>query len=365
MKVKELILRNYKGFGADAAPISFCDELGNVNPVTVLVGPNGSGKSSVLQAIAMLVGSASKRKLEPVSFQWPGFNLEYIGRDGKPPQMDLLVSLDAAEVTATSKLFDTLNAGREGLVRPASSREIRLHLQYPSRYDYRDSKVLAPSPPELFQLRGYEYALQLNGGDSVQASNLANVGGIYWYHDLRMANSMSRAVENDKSEGQIAISEDMMRSVLQRWTGFHDMIRRPGFELRDHQIDRFLKLKNLYSSVFPDREIIGSIVHPSPERQFEPSPFWFKDRSGAMYELSAMSAGERAIFPILMDFATWVMKNSIILIDELELHLHPPLQQALVRALPKLGENNQFIITSHSDHVVRMFPESRVIRLKS
>ena len=65
MKVKELILRNYKGFGADAAPISFVDDLGNVNPVTVLVGPNGSGKSSVLQAIAMLVGAMVRGEADP------------------------------------------------------------------------------------------------------------------------------------------------------------------------------------------------------------------------------------------------------------------------------------------------------------
>jgi predicted ATP-dependent endonuclease of OLD family len=50
-------------------------------------------------------------------------------------------------------------------------------------------------------------------------------------------------------------------------------------------------------------------------------------------------------------------------VDEMELHLHPPLQQALVRALPKLGRNNQFIITTHSDDVVGMFGVSEVIRL--
>ncbi|RKZ85812.1 MAG: hypothetical protein DRR16_11235, partial [Candidatus Parabeggiatoa sp. nov. 3] len=31
-----------------------------------------------------------------------------------------------------------------------------------------------------------------------------------------------------------------------------------------------------------------------------------------------------------MDFARWNINNAIIIIDELELHLHPPLQQTLV-----------------------------------
>jgi predicted ATP-dependent endonuclease of OLD family len=79
-----------------------------------------------------------------------------------------------------------------------------------------------------------------------------------------------------------------------------------------------------------------------------------------------MSAGERAIFPILMDFSRYNINNSIIIIDEIELHLHAPLQQAFVRALPKLGKHNQFIMTTHSDNVAVLFDEeeNQIIRLK-
>jgi predicted ATP-dependent endonuclease of OLD family len=73
--------------------------------------------------------------------------------------------------------------------------------------------------------------------------------------------------------------------------------------------------------------------------------------------------GERAIFPLLVDFSLNNINNSIIIIDELELHLHPPLQQALIYALPKLGRNNQFIITTHSDYITSMFKPSQIIRL--
>lgn len=54
----------------------------------------------------------------------------------------------------------------------------------------------------------------------------------------------------------------------------------------------------------------------------------------------------------------------MILIDELELHLHPPMQQAFLQALFKLGKNNQFIITTHSDYVEQIVPESNIIRLE-
>ena len=80
-----------------------------------------------------------------------------------------------------------------------------------------------------------------------------------------------------------------------------------------------------------------------------------------------MSAGERAIFPILMDFARWNINHSIIIIDEIELHLHPPLQQTLVRVLQQLGHDNQFIFTTHSNSVTSMFDESenQIIRLNN
>jgi predicted ATP-dependent endonuclease of OLD family len=40
------------------------------------------------------------------------------------------------------------------------------------------------------------------------------------------------------------------------------------------------------------------------------------------------------------------------------------MQQALLRALPKLGKNNQFIITTHSDYVEQLVPEASVVRIE-
>jgi predicted ATP-binding protein involved in virulence len=91
---------------------------------------------------------------------------------------------------------------------------------------------------------------------------------------------------------------------------------------------------------------------------------WFYLFDGQhQYELSEMSGGERAIFPMIFDFAYWNICNSVVLIDELELHLHPPLQQGLLKALRKLGKNNQFIITTHSEAVTSIVSEESIRRL--
>ena len=45
-------------------------------------------------------------------------------------------------------------------------------------------------------------------------------------------------------------------------------------------------------------------------------------------------------------------KNSIILIDEPELSLHPKWQQRIIEVYKKIGENNQIIIATHSPHIL-------------
>ena len=43
----------------------------------------------------------------------------------------------------------------------------------------------------------------------------------------------------------------------------------------------------------------------------------------------------------------------------LELHLHPPEQQRLLAALPRVGPDCQFIITTHSEFLSSALPELR------
>jgi predicted ATP-binding protein involved in virulence len=134
--------------------------------------------------------------------------------------------------------------------------------------------------------------------------------------------------------------------------------------MRQGEFDFYEKLQSLYQMMFPNRAFIGAAPDFDLYEQVR-IPYFFLSDGKNQYELSGMSAGERAIFPILMDFTRWNINNSIIIIDEIELHLHPPLQQILVKTLSKLGKNNQFIITSHSNTVASMFDESenQIIRL--
>jgi AAA domain, putative AbiEii toxin, Type IV TA system len=64
------------------------------------------------------------------------------------------------------------------------------------------------------------------------------------------------------------------------------------------------------------------------------------------YTLGEMSSGEQSIFPILFEFVRQQIHRSVVLIDEIDLNLHPPLAQLLLGLLPRLGEGNQFLFTT-------------------
>ena len=134
--------------------------------------------------------------------------------------------------------------------------------------------------------------------------------------------------------------------------------------LRPGQKDLYAELDKTYQTVFPQRRFEGP-YYPDEIDSIIAEPLFYLDDGKNKYEISEMSGGERAVFPILIDFANWNIHNSVILIDELELHLHPPIQQLLLRTLANLGKNNQFIITTHSYYVEKLVPpDAKIIRVK-
>jgi predicted ATP-dependent endonuclease of OLD family len=76
-----------------------------------------------------------------------------------------------------------------------------------------------------------------------------------------------------------------------------------------------------------------------------------------------MSSGEQAVFSVMYDFVRQRIAHSVVLIDELELHLHPPQQQSLYNALRKIGPSCQFILTSHSPYLDDIISAEDKIRL--
>ena len=82
---------------------------------------------------------------------------------------------------------------------------------------------------------------------------------------------------------------------------------------------------------------------------------------GQELPLSELSSGEREVVNITFDFILRNPKDSIIIFDEPELHLHPELSYKLIQTLRNIGPTNQFIFCTHSSDIITASLESSVI----
>jgi predicted ATPase len=354
MKVQSVELKYFKRF-RNPPIFDFTDpETGLARDLIVLIGMNGAGKTSLLQAIAATLGVATGRlkRLSDLELEWAGFNYELLGRNwgGFTPEVTLQVQFSSSEIQAVQEFQQKLRDMGRDLYPPADKHIVTLK--------WRDERVQAGTAAELFQFKGREYAKQLLRSEGFQA--FERVGTTLWYTEQRTSTSLT----TEDPDLKLEITDDILRDMLStRWQFHQNVVRGKIRELRPGQKNLYAEIEQAYRTVFPERSFEGSV--PREEIDAILSKPWFYLYDGKnQYEISEMSGGERAIFPILVDFANWNIHNSVILIDEIELHLHPPMQQALLRALPKLGKNNQFIITTHSDYVEQLVPEAYVVRLE-
>ena len=84
---------------------------------------------------------------------------------------------------------------------------------------------------------------------------------------------------------------------------------------------------------------------------------------GEKFDINGLSSGEKQLFLRTLSIKMLEPKNSIILIDEPELSLHPKWQQKIVEVYKKIGKNNQVIIATHSPHILGSVPNENIFIL--
>lgn len=350
MKIQSLQLKYFKKFRS--LPLDFTNaETGLAKDLIVLIGMNGAGKTSILQAIAATLGMATGRLQNFNELKWPGFNYELLGRNwGRfAPEVRVEVQFSSPEIRAIQEFYNKMGATHYSTP-PAQ--------EYVVSLQWRDGRVQADTAAELFQFKGREYAKQLVRSEGFRV--FERVGTVLWYTEQRTSTSLTP----EDREKTVEITDDILRDRLSKWRQFHQNIETGRIQnLRPGQRNIYADIERNYQAIFPERSFEGPELREGIDDILSEPWFYLYDGRN-QYEISEMSGGERSTFPILVDFANWNIHNSVILIDEIELHLHPPMQQALLRALPKLGQNNQFIITTHSDYIEQIVPDAQIIRLE-
>ena len=359
MKVESISLQNFKLF--DNLDVSFKHQmLEEVSNQFLILGDNGTGKTTLLQAIALPLALATRQIQTLYDFDWIGFLPGRFWKWGKP-RIQLEVSFENEEIEATrvvaekwyeaqSKEFQT----EHEFVQPSGKALTQLTLM--GHY----WKVGENTPAERLQFQGRYYAreLFLSGETSVRPW-FSKLPGIFWFDQFRNpgANTTSESHFDPRKEGKGQMSFESgvgrLREHLIRWK------RRQNLG----QPDYLKELETLYKSIFWGRSFVGIESMPSFESPTEEEECFVLSDGHRTYDIVEMSAGEQSIIPFLYEVVRQQMAYSVVLIDEVDLNLHPPAAQSLIRHLPSISSTCQFIMTTHSEAVSNVINQNETWRL--
>ena len=109
------------------------------------------------------------------------------------------------------------------------------------------------------------------------------------------------------------------------------------------------KICNDINSIFDCMDLNVKFIGLSKDEETKPI---FKDSTGNEFDINGLSSGEKQLFIRALSLKFLNANNSIILIDEPEISLHPEWQRKIIKVYENIGKNNQLIIATHSPHIV-------------
>ena len=121
--------------------------------------------------------------------------------------------------------------------------------------------------------------------------------------------------------------------------------------------------KKVFAEINGIFEILELDVKLSEISKDENSMPIFTDSSGKKFGINELSSGEKQLFLRTLAIKMLEPENSIIMIDEPELSLHPKWQQKIVDVYRKIGRNNQIILATHSPHILGSVEKENIILL--
>ncbi|KKG64153.1 AAA family ATPase [Methanosarcina mazei] len=332
MRIKSLQVTNLRAF--EQAEFEFMPR------VNLLVGVNGVGKTTVLDALRMCL---SKILLDITA-----------SRSRKIPFVDedIRVQSNFMTVNCTFELQDKdftfiVHKNRESSV-PLDSTNIR-------------EQVLETPDKE-----SYHPFLPVSSHNSKKA--LSNQLGVFFSTRRSLVSDAFPSVY--KSSGgpsgayaEALISRELRLAEIAHWMHVQEELGRENplsikhFSALQEATERFLpKCKNLRAEVSAKPQLIV-------------------DKAGVTLNLRQLSDGERGMFSLVLDLAKRLSQanpqldnpikdgSAIVLIDEIDLHLHPKWQRTVIKQLTETFPKCQFIATTHSPQIVAAVEPEQVLLL--
>jgi predicted ATP-binding protein involved in virulence len=324
MRIKQLRLRNFRGI--KNLELNF----DVIQQIIILVGVNGVGKSSVLDCISSLVNSYEVITVEE-SFRYVFQNRDiYTG--------ETLTCNELSIVLDGNEIHWTVEKNREEIRSTIRSKDnIRLIKESWEEYD-KDSFVSLyySASRQSIQVQDYIRTQRMIDPDIkeyIRKTNNTNLNDLpdiqdiidfkeftVWFHSLEdLENEMRLSINKDYRNTQLEATRKAIYSLL--GDGFSDLrMKRSIDKLTIHKNNQEIELD------------------------------WLSDGEKGLMALAGDLAWHLVVtYP---DSANPLHEAGLVLIDEIELHLHPAWQRIIIQRLTQTFPGCQFIVTTHSPQVL-------------
>lgn len=357
MNLSEITIRNFRGIREQK--LNFTDSLERINDVTLIVGPNGAGKSSILDAIWFGLQAAVGYPMLRRHFRREPAYLVHAGRQYAEVEYWFRVSEEERQRIQRWK-SELIEQKAIGYSLETKLTEGHITWKHPPQPDTNQDGYIYHSNYDWDLLRGAAYARQIKRLNIQNYHDLFLAGGVYLFEQERFivdesVKDLPRQRDGSQDQDDSALEGTRL---LYRLT---DLGARSLFGQLPEKDNWYEKIQEGFNKICAPKKM-GNVFSSSADGEYDVA---FEDGGGTAYRFHGLSSGERSVLNFLVQYFSMRMFNAVILIDELELHLHPIWQRRLLRHLQDLARenNNQLIITTHSPTLVSSVRSEQIIEL--
>lgn len=338
MKLGSLSLANCGGF--EQLDINFEPD------VTLIAGVNGVGKSTVLRSLAVLLSRAIP-EFTPSRSTPLFFTDDDIHCDKPSLQVSARIQLDG----------QTINAGVQRL-RTADEKGDRFVLLRQAEAD-NSSADFAQVLSARTLTGDLEAGIKETRSALSSLKSATNPPLAVYFTPKRQLPGQPRSLPEPKP---FELSMAFSRALHDREVELREFMYwfRTQEKLGGANEPRRLKVLDAL------REVVSSLVPEFSNLRIQEHPRlgFVVDKRGQPFYLHQLSDGERGLLALVFDLTRRLaIANpesddpiaegvALVLIDEIELHLHPKWQRDVMIRLPKIFKSCQFVITTHSPQVL-------------
>jgi len=323
MHIKKLIIDNFRS-----------KEHNVIEPgrrLTLLVGENGSGKTTILDAMSIGLGALLTHLPKVSGLSFRKTDLRQVNNQYSAYTRIRVESTDGVIWDRT----DRRDKSRK------TSEEIPAGVGLLSLKDYLDKQIINP----------------FNEG----APFLLPVFSYYGVSRALLELPLSRK-GFPKSHQRFEALENALNSVSRFKSSFVWFYNKENEEQRmqkelksfEYKLPELEAVRNAITKMFPDVS--------EPHIELNPLRFVVK-KDGETLDITLLSDGYKTLMSLVIDLAArMALANpqlvnplespAIVLIDEIDLHLHPHWQGRVVGDLMSVFTNTQFILTTHSPYII-------------